>query len=227
MAPSSAHISGRDYQVLAQLLFKREVIVMCGRHLQVLRGNREAKAAFRRESPGARAELTEELDQLGECERWVQSVQGSRLHDPDPLKRRKLRVRQLKRKAIYKDDATQRILLRATRAVVRNPTRACEREIRQRAAGEIDRQIRGIDIARLAHDCSEDLIVKDPVATAKNRGSSGPKPLRRPRDPDPRREVIAIGIKNTCAIADESAKPRNQCESRIIESVFNAVAGFA
>ena len=149
------------------------------------------------------------------------------MDDPHALKRGELRVRQLKWKAIDKDDATERILLGATWTVVRKATRACERKIRQGAAGEINRQISWIDVARLTDNSAQNLIVKDTVAAAKNRSSPWTKPFRRPRDTDSRCEVIAIRVENTCAIADERTKPRNQRQRRIVESIFNAAAGFA
>src|SRR5215468_9893666 len=94
-------------------------------------------------------------------------------------------------------------------------------------ASEVERQESRIDVARLADDCAENLVVEDAEAGAKDRHPIAPEPSRRIRQTDTGSEVVVIRIENIRAPAGELAETRRETQGRIVEGPFYPVVDFA
>src|SRR6185312_568803 len=92
-----------------------------------------------------------------------------------------------------------------------------------KAASQIDRQERGVNIARLAGYRSEDLIVEPAIARANHRGLVSPKQFRGISQPKPWRKVVLVGLKDPGASTDELSQPWRQTERRIAKGALDTI----
>src|SRR5205085_9892306 len=94
-------------------------------------------------------------------------------------------------------------------------------------AAEIERDEGREDVARLAHDRAENLIVEDAVTAAHDRQTIFAERTERISEADARREVVAIRLEDARAPFDKAAEARREIQLGIGEGLFDAPVQFA